>query len=642
MDVRVVFPWDLERTWFTNGIYEWRKIEGQYVSDGLKSKDIDAWLEGSMGNFFNNLEITPFQHTDSLSPEETQVAQHKMPVFIKAQTGKGKNYFVKHTLREALLWYGSASKILYVCNRIALLNQELSSLRNELNAPDLRVSDEELIVGTITFVTYNKLLAMMNTQGKSFQHYSCVVFDECHFFYSDAMFNETAEKLLPKIPTHFSTSVRIYMSATPENVIVPILKAELEYTKHLLNYLKDKIYTTEVTNQWYERIWAYTSAYDYSAYECTFFDPVHSQQNLIEEILDSKDKWLIFVTNIRKGKELAQQLCAANKKRLKPGKKASAGKYALFLDRKSRYNTDEVSGKMWAKIEKNMSFSPHVLITTSVLDNGITLNDKNLKNIVLYTDDRTEFIQEIGRCRVNGRKAPHLYISKCTLHMRKREIGMMMGILQKLRDTKDPSGCNLGVVNSLWTAHANEARSLVLMSLDNNGLNAKLNNLAAWHLEKENESLQAFLEMEKEYPEDFRVRYKAQWLNKTVEDVQDLDKESTYSKSEKGIQELESFLCSCCSTHALYESGSQEFVEFSRTIYSLFRKIKPSSTNYSREYWKSGAVIRKKLESESVSYTLEEVPAYELPKKTGKQSARSTGNQAKIITWRVIRKKLFK
>jgi len=626
--------------------HNWTLMKGEHVADDLGKKEIVEWLNSDLANiFYSDISNEPFQK---------KYSSHKLPVFIRAQTGKGKNYFIKHTLRETLKEYADARKvqfpvkpnILYVCNRRALLNQEINAIRKELGIPSRTCDKEFESVDTLTFITYNKLLRVLHGSDEiSLDDFSVVVFDECHFFYSDAMFNSDVSPILEKVPEIFSNLVRIYMSATPENVIPVILESELTFVEKMFvdeeeiafwrNMPHDR---KDFLKMWYEKIFWYSSQYDYSSYECTFFDPTISKTKLIDRIVESKDKWLIFVTNIQKGEELARQLRSAYKERLKTGKKASAKDYSLFLDRKSRYSTDTLDGKTWAKIEKEKKFSSRVLITTSVLDNGVTLRDDRLKNIVLFTDDRTEFIQEIGRYRIENGITPHLYISKCALHTRESDIHFLTNTLRRLRDTNDSfSGCNLGVVRSMWTTYSNEARSLVLLTLSAGGLSAKLNKLAAWHVEKEEECLREYLKMREDYPEDFRIRYKAQWLNKNVAEVQDMDEDAEVAKTESGLKTLEEYLRACCNTHAVYEGGSAEFVDFSRTIYSIFRKINLSSTNYSRDYWKSGAIIRKRLESVPVSYTLEEVPEEELPKGSIKRSVRRTGGR-KIITWRVIRK----
>ena len=42
---------------------------------------------------------------------------------------------------------------------------------------------------------------------------------------------------------------------------------------------------------------------------------------------------------------------------------------------------------------------PKVLITTSVLDNGISLEDSSLRNIAIISNSRLSFIQMLGRIR---------------------------------------------------------------------------------------------------------------------------------------------------------------------------------------------------------------------------------------------------
>ncbi|HFH0132179.1 TPA: helicase C-terminal domain-containing protein, partial [Clostridioides difficile] len=46
-------------------------------------------------------------------------------------------------------------------------------------------------------------------------------------------------------------------------------------------------------------------------------------------------------------------------------------------------------------------FNSKVLIATKVLDNGINIKDENVKNIVIMALDKTTFLQELGRVRVD-------------------------------------------------------------------------------------------------------------------------------------------------------------------------------------------------------------------------------------------------
>lgn len=53
-----------------------------------------------------------------------------------------------------------------------------------------------------------------------------VIFDEAHYFYSDACFNSHLDQLLWKLPDLFSRAYRLYLTATPGAVLPDICAAE--------------------------------------------------------------------------------------------------------------------------------------------------------------------------------------------------------------------------------------------------------------------------------------------------------------------------------------------------------------------------------------------------------------------------------
>ena len=59
---------------------------------------------------------------------------------------------------------------------------------------------------------------------------------------------------------------------------------------------------------------------------------------------------------------------------------------------------------------ENEKFSPQVLISTSVLDNGINIKDRTVKNVVVDVFDKTEMIQMLGRIRVEQGQTINLYL----------------------------------------------------------------------------------------------------------------------------------------------------------------------------------------------------------------------------------------
>lgn len=53
---------------------------------------------------------------------------------------------------------------------------------------------------------------------------------------------------------------------------------------------------------------------------------------------------------------------------------------------------------------------PRILITTAVLDNGVSIHDAEVGNVVIATDSRISFLQMIGRVRVESVESCRLFI----------------------------------------------------------------------------------------------------------------------------------------------------------------------------------------------------------------------------------------
>lgn len=119
----------------------------------------------------------------------------------------------------------------------------------------------------------------------------------------------------------------------------------------------------------------------------------------IEKLIDNKQgKWLIFVDNIQKGKKLEETL-----------KKHKSEDEVVFIF--SGYEDEVESEKQVREIINNKKQSAQILISTSVMDNGITLKDIELRNIILMADTEVEFIQMLGRKRQDGKKVQvYIYV----------------------------------------------------------------------------------------------------------------------------------------------------------------------------------------------------------------------------------------
>lgn len=325
---------------------------------------------------------------------------------IIAPTGSGKTHFIETVLfRHA---YEQQRSVLIVTNRSALDQQIKSRILTidddavwlqptkfniDISAEPFQAKKLQVIPPssqsrrdqciratfpplTIYIVKYQNLGSFLNL--KESRSISFVVFDETHFFTSDALFNPYTGYLLAESRSHFSEAVRIYMTATPDTIIRPL--AQLEN----LNICYFPYKTVR--------------------YKAHYFASIESILPLITQS-PYQEQWLIFVNSKSEGKAL--------KKALNMRLEANQTTYLDSTSKKS---------KTWRKIVSNSTFDGKVLICTSVLDNGVNLSEqsnasaRNIRHIVLPPCEHDTFMQMLGRKRIPKDSNPeiHLYIQTLT------------------------------------------------------------------------------------------------------------------------------------------------------------------------------------------------------------------------------------
>lgn len=424
------------------------------------------------------------------------------PVFISAQTGSGKNTFVKETLIRKLVSFGI--NILIMSNRIALSRQEKRSIAElmdevcpskttrtyveELDRYSFQMLDEFENIGNVTIKSYQSFLTR---QENLFQDYHFIIFDECHFFLADATFNKSTYNVLTNILQKYDNAVRVYMSATCDDVFIPIIEAEQKYNKpykqklraypiifgflpiyrsdwektwnwqwnqytlinhctlegfkkcepisikkeviHFSNFMlqaEDRNIikeTFETFNDNSAVIYEFERSYEYV--QCKYLsinkeqinnsDSIDKQflqyqplidlikkQIITEQKINSTsktktdneiiEKWLVFVGK----KELGQKLL-----------ESIGSSYASYIDSRSKYSNKD-DGLVYKKICDEGTFDKKVLITTSVLDNGINIKDPQVKHIAILVFDKVSFLQMLGRKRIKKNQEVILYIQE--------------------------------------------------------------------------------------------------------------------------------------------------------------------------------------------------------------------------------------
>lgn len=313
-------------------------------------------------------------------------------VLITAPTGSGKSYFILHILLEWAVLHGQ--KILYLVNRKILKKQLECDVETVRNSIISKFGRPILMKDHIEIKTYQSIeQAILNNQFEvlnKLKEYSYVIYDECHYFYNDANFNTYTELSYDCMRTLFNDKIQVFMSATmnamEEKIItrpaflrlneVPALNVQLKFES--------------------KRICRYACPVDYSYIKIHDFESEDDIKTIIKGGLNRIDseKWLVFCDNIVRGKKLRKQLLEKDK----DGKQCLHENEIIFID--ADYENDDSATEVVEQLATKSSADKKVIITTAVMDNGISFHDVDLKNIIILADTQESFIQMLGRKRV--------------------------------------------------------------------------------------------------------------------------------------------------------------------------------------------------------------------------------------------------
>ncbi|MBN1071534.1 hypothetical protein DWV12_11225 [Clostridium botulinum] len=307
--------------------------------------------------------------TDTIGKEYKQWNKGDI-VTVQAQTGTGKTFFVKNKLITEMEIY---EHMLIVANRINLKRQLkkdlLKNMRKEI-PKDIKELDNMTNFGNVYIMSYQQIDAFLNAKefGQTdfnLNFYDYIICDEAHYIFCDSGFNnKTDYSFYELIRQNHTNAIKMFISATIEEIRPTIVKAFEDNNKISFGIHKNKL-------------WDYSTGTDYSYLNTKYFKSIKDIALTIKND-KSEDKWLVFVTKKDDAKKIAEIL--------------EGNKETSIID-KNTENED------LDEIINNNKFKSQVLICTKCLDNGINIEDNNVKNIVVMAWDRITFIQELGRVR---------------------------------------------------------------------------------------------------------------------------------------------------------------------------------------------------------------------------------------------------
>jgi hypothetical protein len=217
------------------------------------------------------------------------------------------------------------------------------------------------------------------------RNFDYIIIDEAHYLFQDALFNRNTEIMLDMVEQLQKSKVIILMSATAD-----LLK------KHFVGRIK-KTYHVSADYSYIKAVYCYTTP-------------------------DSVNK---ILNGVPPGEKVV--MFGDNKNRLRT-------LHREYPDSEYLNSGNKDESLAFRQITQNECFSCQMLFTTKVLDNGVNLKDKAIKHIIIEQTDMVEFIQCLGRKRVQSPDDTitlYFLSSVCSIAGRYKELKRDLAIVQQ-------------------------------------------------------------------------------------------------------------------------------------------------------------------------------------------------------------------
>ncbi len=361
---------------------------------------------------------------DKINENEIEKWKNGDKVILNGGTGTGKTLFTMTRLASYVkaktnktIKISDRKKILYVCNR--------TKLEDDVELDILKFNNSDVIDVT----TYQSI--QQNIIRKiPIKEYDYYVFDEIHYFISDAAFNKHTD-ISYQFAISRKNSISIFMSATA-----------------------DELFTKIKTNS--EKYYEYKIEKDYSYVEKMYF--LHGKDCMKSKIVDimntTNDKIIYFCNSSDNAFNLHKEL--SDKSNFYCSKSNKYKKYSQ-PDCIKKYKIGEID---------NITFEKQLLITTVALDNGINLVDRNIKHILCDVFDTDKLIQCFGRKRIIDDT------DTCNFYLKKYSNREISGFEKNINDNLKPAKLfrkDIKEFNIKYVNNRNFPQNIIYPEVDENG-----------------------------------------------------------------------------------------------------------------------------------------------------------------------------
>lgn len=339
-----------------------------------------------------------------LITEEKYSQWEKQVIFLNAGLGTGKTTFA---LAKYCKWLKSNKptwKVLYLVNRISLRNSIKKKLQN------MRLYNVDLM-------SYQKMVDLI--YDDNMPQYDVIICDEYHYFMTDANFNHETDIAYSYILSKIDKVV-IFASATYQDIESVVMDDIFcLHENPILNDMRDKKQIELIGKPEHFR----TAEHYYFDINYGYINKIiwyrpDDRFKILDELLARDEKTILFVNEIKtmekiyehyKDSEIINDInfvCSKSQK----------GSFAKRICNKKVEIQDDNEGihlskdKVYQLEDGSYCFDEKLLISTSVMDNGLDFKDSAIKNIMTEIFNPTSAVQSIGRRRITGGETLDVYI----------------------------------------------------------------------------------------------------------------------------------------------------------------------------------------------------------------------------------------
>ena len=277
-------------------------------------------------------------------------------ILIKGACGTGKTSFILDVIYPYARERGW--KILYLCNRNLLRKQIEAKIKKEEKGDVFTLLNYQKMEYDFNHAPWEETRQLAIAREIN-ENYDMVVSDEAHYYFADSWAGLTSNVMLLAL-SRFVTIPVIYMTATPQ-----ILE---QYQPFMEEFIYDVLKIPQIRSAYY-------------------FSHDDAIERRIEFILKStNDKIIYFGKSIKRLLELKQKY----------------GDACMFVCAEANDNALHMDIKKRDDMIENKKFEARILLATNALDNGISIEDIQVRHIICEYPDVITTIQCMGRKRFLG------------------------------------------------------------------------------------------------------------------------------------------------------------------------------------------------------------------------------------------------